>query len=188
MAIATFKNWNGWAITIARTFLASTLLLGASVGLSHLTFHAALVLGFELLLGAAIATGWLMRYAAILVLLGTSAARVLAPYFHLALVPANTGTTVAVLIASGILVFFGQSISKADAAPINDNDKSLSQHSFGAPCDLWDEDIEVAIRLEDGHLRSLWKHRCIVTIQRRAGGALNAGNECWYARDDPGRS
>ncbi len=186
MAIATFKNWNGWAITIARAFLASTLLLSASVGLSHLTFCAAFVFGLELLLGAAIAAGWLMRYAAILVLLGTSAARVLASHFHLALVPANTGTTVAVLIASGILVCFGQSISKAE--PINGNDKSLSQHSCGAPCDLWDEDIEVAIRLEDGHPCSLWKHRCIVTIQRRAGGALNAGNECWYARDDGRRT
>ena len=188
MAIATFRNWNGWTITIARAFLASTLLLSASFGLSHLTFHAAFVFGFELLLGAAIAAGWLMRYAAILVLLGTSAARVLAPHFHLALIPANTGTTVAVLIASGILVCIGQSTSKADAEPINDNDKSLSQQSCGAPCELWDEDIEIAIRLEDGHLGCLWKHRCIVTIQRRAGGALNAGNECWYARDDPGRS
>ena len=188
MAIATFRNWNGWAITIARAFLASTLLLSASVGLSHLTFHAAFVFGFELLLGAAIAAGWLMRYAAILVLLGTSAARVLAPHFHLALVAANTGTTVAVLIASGILVCFSQSTGKADAAPISDNDKSFSHHSCGTPRELWDEDIEVAIRLEHGHLRSHWKHRCIVTIQRRAGGVLNAANECWYARDDGERS
>ena len=133
MAIATFRNWNGWAITIARAFLASTLLLSASFGLSHLTFHAAFVFGFELLLGAAIAAGWLHADAAILVLLGTSAARVLAPHFHLALIPANTGTTVAVLIASGILVCFGQSTSKADAEPINDNDKSLSQQSCGVP-------------------------------------------------------
>src|SRR6201984_1846828 len=99
MAIATFTNWNGWAITTARVFLASTLLLSASVGLSHLTFHAAFVFGFELLLGATIGAGWLIRHAAILVLLGTSAARVLAPHSHLALVPANTGITVSVFIA-----------------------------------------------------------------------------------------
>jgi len=188
MAIATFRNLNGWALTIARAFLAFTLLLSASVGLSHVTFHAALVFSFELFLGAAIAAGWLMRYAAILVLLGTSAERVLAPHFNFALVPANTGTTAAVLIASAILVCFGQSTGKADAATINDNDKSFSQHSCGILCEFWDEDIDVAIRLEDGHLRSLWKRRCIVTIQRRAGETLNVGNECWYASDDCGRN
>jgi len=183
MAVATFRSWSVWAITISRTFLATTLLVSASVGVSHLTFHAELVSGFELLLGAAIAAGWLMRYAAILVVLGTIAARVLAPHLELALLPANTGTAAAALIASGILICFGQSTGK-DAASIADNNKSFSEHSCGAPHEPWDEDIEVAIRLEDGHLGSLWKRRCIVTIHDRAGGVLNTGHEFWYSRDD----
>ncbi len=87
MAVATFRSWSVWAIAIARAFLATTLLLRASVGGSHLTFHAEPVFGFELLVGAAIAAGWLIRYAAAMVLLGTIAAAALAPHFHLALFP-----------------------------------------------------------------------------------------------------
>ena len=81
MYVGTFRIWNVRASLIARTFLATTLLLRASVEVSHLTFYAALAFGFELLLGAAIAAGWLLRYAAALVLLGTIAMHVLSPIF-----------------------------------------------------------------------------------------------------------
>ena len=183
MYVGTLRGWNVRAIVIARTFLATTLLLSASVGVSHLTFYAALALMFELLLGAAIAAGWLMRYAAALVLLGTIAARV-GPHFHFALLPAHPGTTAAVLIASGILVCFGQNTDKVDAALIDETNKSSSEHSCAVLYGPWYEDVAVTIRLEDGHLRSLWKHRCIVTIHNRAGGVQNTGQEVWYARDD----
>lgn len=45
-----------------------------SVRVSELAFHAELVFSLELLLGAAIAAGWLMRYASTLVVVGTIAA------------------------------------------------------------------------------------------------------------------
>ena len=184
---ATFRNWNVWAITTTRTFLATTLLLSASIGVSHLTFHGELAFVFELLSGVAIAAGWLMRYAAAFVLLGTIVARVLAPHFHLALLTTNPGTTAAVLIASGILTCFGRSTDKANATPIDENNKSFTEHSRGTSYGPWHEGVEVAIRLEDGRLRSLWKRRCIVTIHDLAGGVLNTDQECWYARDEHGR-
>ena len=115
MAVDTFRSWGARTIVIARAFLATTLLLRTSDGVSHVTFFADLVFLFELLLGAAIAVGWLMRYAAAMVLLGTIAAAVLAPDFHLALFSANPGTTAAVLITSGILVCFGQNTDKVDS-------------------------------------------------------------------------
>ena len=187
MAVATFRNWNVWAITIARTFLATTLLLSASVGVLHLTFHGAVALGFELFSGVAISGGWLMRYAAAFVLLGATAGRVLAPHFQLALLPANPATTAAVLIASGILMCFGRSTDKGNIAPINENNESSSEHLRGSSHGPWHEGLEVAIRLEDGRLRSLWKRRCIVTIHDRAGGVLNTDQERWYAPDEHGR-
>ncbi|HEX3107421.1 MAG TPA: hypothetical protein VHQ22_23495 [Terriglobales bacterium] len=184
MAVPTVRNWNVWAITIARTFLATTLLLSASVGVSHLTFHGAIAFGFELFSGMAIAGGWLMRYAAAFVLLGTTAGRVLAPHFHLALLPTNSGTTVAVLIASGILMCFGRSTDKTNIAPIDENNESYSERLRGSSPGPWHEGLEVAIRLEDGRLRSRWKRRCIVTIHDRVGGVLNTDQECWYAPDE----
>lgn len=184
MYVGTFRIWNVRASLIARTFLATTLLLRASVEVSHLTFYAALAFGFELLLGAAIAAGWLLRYAAALVLLGAIAMHVLIPHFHLALLPPNRGTTIAVLIASGVLACFGWNTDKVDAAFIDEANKSSSEHSCGLPHGPREEDVEVTIRLEDGHLRSLWKHRCIVTIHSRAGEVQNSGQEVWYARDN----
>jgi hypothetical protein len=186
MAVATCRNWNVWAITTTRTFLATTLLLSASVGVSHLKFHGELAFGFELLSGVAIATGWLMRYAAAFVLLGTIASQVLAPNFHLALLPTNVGTAAALLIASGILTFFGRNRDTAHAVAIDENE-SFTERSRGASYGPRHEGVEVAIRLEDGCLRSLWKRRCIVTIHDRSGGVLNTGQECWYARDEHGR-
>jgi hypothetical protein len=55
MTVGTSRRWSVRALTIARTFLATTLLLSAFVGPPQLTFHAELVFGFELLVGAAIA-------------------------------------------------------------------------------------------------------------------------------------
>jgi len=91
MVGATLRRWNGWGIVIVRTFLATTLLLWSSVRVPHLTFGSDLLFSLELLLGAAIAAGWLIRYAAALVLFGTIAASVLAPYAHIALLPLKKG-------------------------------------------------------------------------------------------------
>jgi uncharacterized membrane protein YphA (DoxX/SURF4 family) len=184
MAVDTFRSWDARTIVIARAFLATTLLLRTSDGVSHVTFFADLVFLFELLLGAAIAVGWLMRYAAAMVLLGTIAAAVLAPDFHLALFSANPGTTAAVLITSGILVCFGQNTDKVDAARIDENNESSSEPLCVLPHEPWDEGLEVTIRLEDGHIRGLQRHLGIVTIHDRAGGVRNTGEEVWYARDD----
>ena len=70
MAADTFRSWNVRAIVIARVFLATALLLRTLDWVSHVTLYAELVFLFELLLGAAIAVGWLMRYAAAIVFLG----------------------------------------------------------------------------------------------------------------------
>ena len=69
MAVDTWKRWTLCATTIARAFLAVNLLLSAFSTVSQFTFRAELAFSLELVLGAAIAVGWLMRYAAALVLL-----------------------------------------------------------------------------------------------------------------------
>jgi hypothetical protein len=181
MATATFRNWNVWAIALARIFLATTLLLSAFVGVSHLTLSTGIGFLSELLLGTAIVAGWRIRYVAILVFLGTIAARFLVPDFQLVLLPADTGTTSAVLIASGILVCFGDSTTQ-----IKENNNSACEHSHALLRGPWEETLNVTIRLEDGHLPSRWKSRCIVTIYDRESGVLNTDQECWYARDKNG--
>jgi hypothetical protein len=184
MATDAFKNWNARTTVIARVFLATTLLLRTFDWIPDATIYAKLVFSFELLLGAAIAVGWLMRYAAAIVFLGTLAAVALTSYFHLVLLPAHPGTIASLLIASGILVCLGPSSDKVDPAFIDENNKSSSEHSCGLPHGFKDEDVEVTIRLEDGYLRGLWKNRCIVTIHDRAGGVQSTGQEAWYAREN----
>ena len=183
MTVTPFRVWRVRTIIIARTFLAATLLLGASVGVSHRAFSAEIVFLFELLLGAAIAAGWRMRYAAALVFLGTIGARVLAPHLQLVPVPTNMGTTAAVLIASGILACCGASTARVWAALIDENSNSASGHPHALARGPREEDLEVTMRLEDGRLRSLWRRRCIVTIYERAAGVRNTGREAWYAKD-----
>jgi hypothetical protein len=184
MAIATFRNSIVWAVAIARTFLATTLLLSAFVGVSHPTFNAEIVFLFELFLGTAIAAGWRIRYVAVLFFLGTIAARLLVPNLRLVLLPTNLGTTAAVLIASGVLICFGRSTDKVNIAPIDEHNDSPSEHLRGPSYGPWQENLEVTIRLEDGHLPRRWKSRCIVTIRDRAGGVLNTDQESWYARNE----
>jgi hypothetical protein len=181
---AALRRWSRWSIVIARTFLATTLLLGSSGRIFHLTFRADLLFWLELLLGAAIAAGWLIRYTAAFVLLGTAAASVLPSYFHLAFLPSDKGTTVAVLIASGLLVCFGQNVDNIGATGISETNKSRNEHSSTLLHDAHDHDVEVTIRLEPGLARILPRHRCIVTIHDRAGRDRKTGQEAWYARDD----
>jgi hypothetical protein len=178
------RRWSGWGIVIARTFLATTLLLWSSVRLPHLTFGSDLLFSLELLLGAAMAAGWLIRYAAALVLFGTVAASVLAPYAHIALLPLNKVTAVAVLMASSLLVCFGQNADKIGTTLINDPNKSPAEHSSILLDDPRDDDVEATIRLEQAFARILRRHRCIVTIHDRMGGSRKTGPEAWYARDD----
>jgi len=141
----------------------------------------------ELFLGAAIAAGWRMRYVAALVFLGTIAARVLAPDLQLLPLRAGIGTTSALLIASGILVCFGDTTSEVSGALVNENNNSACEQSRALLGGPWEQDLKVTIKLEDGHLPSRWKSRCIVTIRDRTSGVLNTDQECWYARNEHGR-
>ena len=125
-----------------------------------------------------------MRYAAALVLLGAVAERVLVLHFHLPFLQPSPRTTVAVLIASVMLACFGWNTDKVDAALIDETNQSFSEHARAAVPPPCYEEGEVTIRLEDGQLGSLWKHRCVVTIHDRAGGVQNTGQEAWYARED----
>jgi len=187
MRIATFQNSTAWAIAIARTFLATTLLLSAFVGAPHPTFNADAVFLSELFLGTAIVTGWRIRYVAVLVFLGTVAARLLVPDLRFILIPAGAGMTSALLIASGILVCFGDGASQVGGALIHENNNSACRHSSALLDEPWEEYLEVTIRLEEGHLSSRRKSRCIVTIHDRADGVVNTDHESWYARDKSGR-
>ncbi len=152
--------------------------------ISQLTFGAELVFSLDLLLGAAIAAGCLIRYAAALVLFGTALASVLAAHFHLAFLPSNKGTTVAVLISSGLLVFASQNVDNIGTALIKETNKSSNEKSGTLVHDIQDHEVEVTIRLEKGLARFLRRHRCIVTIHDRMGGSRTTGQETWYARDD----
>jgi hypothetical protein len=183
MAGDTWKRWTLCAATIARAFLAVNLLLSAFTTIFQFAFRAQLAFSLELLLGAAIAVGWLMRYAAALVLLGTLTASFLVPQFHIVSLPANEWTTTFVLIASGILMCFGRNTDNVDASLINEDNKLSDDDSRSFARDPWDEDVEVTIRLEDGYATSLRGRRCIVTIDDRGCGVQKTGHEAWYARD-----
>lgn len=88
-----------------------------------------------------------------------------------------------VLGAIGICRCFCPGSHDICAAHINEqhhpsNDEREAQNE-GDP----ERNVEVTIRLENGFLRTLHKHRCIVTIRRSSGSAQDSGREVWYARD-----
>ena len=184
MAAETWRRWNLCAGTVARVFLAAILLLSAYTSFFQHTVQGEFAFSLELLLGAAIAAGWLVQYAATLVLLGILAASFLAPHFHLACLPPNVWATIAVLIASGIIASCGGNSGNVDAAPINEGGDLSNDDARARARDPWDENVEVTIRLENGYFRRLCRHRCIVTIQDRGGGARKTGQEAGHARDD----
>ena len=104
VAVGTLGRWKGWAIAIGRTFLASTLLLGAFARIPQLAFPADLVLPFELLLGTAIAVGLLVRYAAALVAIDLIGKHLLVGHFYSILLPHSPGNTLAMFISSCLLL------------------------------------------------------------------------------------
>jgi hypothetical protein len=183
MAVDIWQGWNLCAATIARIFLASILLLSAFTMVFESGFRAELAFSLELLLGAAIATGWLMRYASALVLLGTLAASFLLPHFRIASLPDDPWSTAFVVLASGILTFCGQNTENVDPAPVKENNSLCNEDPRSLHCDPRDKDVKVTIRLEDGSVCIPCRHRCIVTIHDRKGGVRKIGQEAWYARD-----
>jgi len=178
------RNWILCATTVARVFLAAILLLSAFTTIFQLTVQGELAFSFELLLGAAIAAGWLVRYAAALVLLGIAAASVLVPHFHIAFLPPNGWATTAVPVAAGILMCFGRNSGNCDVTRIDEDHRLSNDAPRSRARGHGEEEVEITIRLEDGYLRSLRRHRCIVTIHDRGEGVRKTGQEAWYARDD----
>ena len=170
MAVGTLGSWKVRAIVIARICLATTLLLETSDWPSHVTLYSELAILLELVLGAAIAVGWRIRYAAALVFVGNLAAATLAPYPHLVFLPANPATTTAVLITSGILVCYGQSTEKGGIDIFEDNPPS-SESLCTLPHETWENDIEVTIRLEDSHSLGQQRYLGVVTIHDRRRGS-----------------
>ncbi len=170
MAVGTLRSWKVRSIVIARVCLATTLLLGISDWASRVTFYSELAILLELVLGAAIAVGWRIRYAAALVFFGTLAAATLAPYLHLVLLPAHPATTAAVLITSGILVCFGQNTEKGGVDTFEDNPPS-SESLCTLPHETWENDIEVTIRLEDSHILGQQRYLAVATIHDHRRGS-----------------
>lgn len=186
MAGGTWKTSSAIEVLTAtsRVFLAATLLLAAAVNVFSLPLDSQILLVLELLLGAAIAIGYLIRYAAALVLLG-GVISVLTPYFHLAPLSLNEGSAVAVLIASGLLVCFGENVDRIGATLIEETDKSPNEHSCRRPYDARDHDVDVTIRLETVYARIfLRRHRCIVTIHDRRAWVQKTGKEARHSRDE----
>jgi hypothetical protein len=94
------------------------------------------------------------------------------------------GAAMAVLGAIGLLCCFRGNTLCAGDAHIDEHCDSLNnerQAPVGGPSK---EDGGVTIRLENGHLWLLRRHRCIVTVHAAVGSAQHGGREIWYARDE----
>ncbi|MGA8728015.1 MAG: hypothetical protein WB608_04635, partial [Terracidiphilus sp.] len=94
------------------------------------------------------------------------------------------GVATAVLGAIGILHCFGKNALCPGIADIDEQFNSLSNERQARVEDPSEPDAEVTIRLEDGHLWLLRRHRCIVTVHTPLGGVKNTGREVWYARSE----
>lgn len=151
MVLEARKSWISHAVIIARIFVASTLLSSACTTILHPGLEARLVSGVELLLGLIVAAGWHMRYAAGLALLGTVGAlstSFLATLFRTGSWGSHNPAAIALVIASGFLLYFGRGDVNGDISSIREDDRSSRLEPSLAPGDLRDADFEVTVRLE----------------------------------------
>lgn len=94
------------------------------------------------------------------------------------------GAAMGVLGALGVIRCFGRNALCPSPALVDEQNnptKSERQRPVQEPSE---QDPEVTIRLEDGHLWLLRSHRCIVTVRTSIATAQNAGQESWYAQDE----
>jgi hypothetical protein len=84
----------------------------------------------------------------------------------------------------GVFRCFGRDACNLGAALIDEHCSLLNDERRARGEVPSERDAEVTIRLEDGYLRILYRHRCIVTIDKPLGGAQSKGREVWYARDE----
>ncbi len=94
------------------------------------------------------------------------------------------GVGTAVLGSIGVLRCFGKNAVCPGSAHIDEQCNSLSNERQVPVEEPSEPDAEVTIRLEDGHLWLLRRHRCIVTVHTPLGGVKNTGREVWYARSE----
>jgi hypothetical protein len=94
------------------------------------------------------------------------------------------GVATAVLGAIGILCCLGKNALCPGTAHIDEQCNLQSNERKARVEEPSGPDAEVTIRLEDGLLWLLRRHRCIVTVRTPLGGVKNAGREVWYARSE----
>lgn len=89
------------------------------------------------------------------------------------------GAAVAVLGAIGFLCCFGKDTLCLGTASIDEQCNSLSSERYPRVEELPEQYSDVTIRLEDGHLWLLGRHRCIVTVHTPSEGVQDAAREVW---------
>ena len=88
----------------------------------------------------------------------------------------------AVMGAIGLLCCFRRNVLCAGHAQIDEHCDSLNNERQALVGEPSKERGEVTIRLENGHLWLLHRHRCIVTVHAHVESSQNSGREIWYAR------
>lgn len=91
------------------------------------------------------------------------------------------GTAMAVLGAIGVFCCFGSNALCPGPALVDERCARWNAERQGSVQQPSEQDPEVTIRLENGHLWPLRRHRCIVTVGTSVGSAQSAGREVWYA-------
>lgn len=93
------------------------------------------------------------------------------------------GATAAAFGAAGLVLCFGRKGHNLGATAIDEHSNHPNEEQASRIEDIAEPNAEVTIRLEDSFLRSLHRHRCVVTIHKPLGTAQSAGREVWYAKD-----
>lgn len=93
------------------------------------------------------------------------------------------GTTAAAFGTAGLVFCFGRKDHSLGATAIDECSNYPNEEQASRIEEIAEPNSEVTIRLEDSFLRSLHRHRCVVTIHKPLGTAQSAGREVWYAKD-----
>src|SRR5579859_2272518 len=91
------------------------------------------------------------------------------------------GMAMAVLGAIGVFRCFGGKALCPGPALANERCTPWNAERQGPLQQPSEQDPEITIRLENGLLWPLRRHRCIVTVHTSMGMAQSAGREVWYA-------
>lgn len=175
MTPAPCESWFLNAAILSRVYLAIHLLLDALAGPWKFNCASGMIAITEVLLGASIASGTMVPFAAGLVFFGALISKIPAYHLHFSRVVPDPWEMTVVLATSAILMCSAWITKFAERLSVPHQFELLGRHERSkAEVDLFDENVAITIRIDDRGFDIFRRPRCTVTIRFPKNGVCSA--------------